>query len=163
MKIDKKNIEILTILHKNCRVSLTEISRKVNLSVDSVNNRIKKMIASKIFAPTIILRHRYCGFGNVVEVKIKLRDLNEKEEHIRLINYLKAHPRITEVFTIAGEYDLSMVMIAKDAIDQGRITSGIRTKFGRLINAWSESLTITAHKFEDYDFRRLFGEENAED
>lgn len=159
MDIDSKNCEILQILHKNSRTSLTEIAKKVGLSIDSVNKRIQKMIENKIFSSTIIMRHRYCGFNNVVEVKIKLQNLHEKEEYERFINFLKEYPRVTEVFSIAGEGDISMVFITKNALEQGKITHEIRTKFGKIIGSWSESLTITAHKFEDYNFKKLFLEE----
>ena len=156
MKIDEKNCEILQILHANSRTSLTEIAKRVGLSVDSVNKRIQKMVTNKIFAPSILMRHRYCGFNNVIDVKIKLQNLDNEEEHRQFIAYLKAHPRVTEAFSLAGEWDLTIVIIAKDAIEQGRITQEIRSKFGKLINSWSESLTITCHKFEDYNFKELF-------
>lgn len=156
MELDLKNTLILQKLHKNSRVSLTEISKSVGLSVDSVNNRIQKMLENKIFSPSIFMRHRYCGFNNVVEVKIKLQNLDKKEEFNKFISFLKEHPRITEVFGISGEWDLSMVFIAHDSIEQGRISQDIRIRFGKIINSWSESLTITAYKFEDYDFKRLF-------
>jgi len=157
--MDEKNCEILQLLHANARCSLTTISKKVGLSIDSVNKRINKMIENKIFWPSILMRHRYCGFNNVVEVKIKLRNLDKKDENKRFISFLKEHPRVTEVFAIAGEWDLTIVLLAKNAIEQGKITQQIRTKFGKIINSWSESLTITAHKFEDYNFKRLFFEE----
>lgn len=159
MNIDSRNCEILQLLHQNSRTSLTDISKKVGLSIDSVNKRINKMIKNKIFVPSILLRHRYCGFNNVVEVKIKLQNLDETEQFKKFIAFLKEHPRVTEVFSIAGEWDLSIVIIAKNAIEQGKITYEIRSKFGRVISSWSESLTITAHKFEDYNFKKLFLED----
>ena len=157
--MDEKNCEILKILHKNSRTSLTEISNSVGLSIDAVNKRIQKMIEHKIFAPTVLLRHRYCGFHNVVEIKVKLQNLDKEEEFTRFISYLKEHSRVTEVFSIAGEWDMTIVLLARDAIEQGKITQKMRTKFGKIIASWSESLTITAHKFEDYDFKRMFLEE----
>lgn len=156
MKIDKKNCEILQILHKNSRESLTNISKKVGLSVDSINKRIKRMVADKVFAPSILMRHRYYGFNNVVEVKVKLKNTDRSAEFRSFISFLKKHPRVTQVFSIAGEYDMTIVFIARDAIEQGKITQEIRLKFGKFINSWSESLTIVAHKFEDYDFKSLF-------
>ncbi len=162
MEIDEKNCEILQILHRNSRTSLSEIARTVGLSVDAVNKRIHKMIDNKVFHPSILMRHRYNGFNNVVEVKLKLHNLDLKEDYTRFISFLKQHPRVTQVFDVAGEWDLSLVFIARDAIEQGKITSDIRTRFGKIINSWSESLTITAHKFEDYDFKRLFLEDNHE-
>ena len=162
MKIDEKNCRILQILHQNSRTSLTNMAKKVGLSVDSVNKRIIKMIENKVFIPSIILRHRYNDFNNVIEIKIKLQNLDETEAHKRFISFLKEHPRVTEVFSVAGEWDLSIVILAKNALEQGKITAEIRSKFGKLIDSWEESLTITAHKFEDYNFTKLFLEEAYE-
>ncbi|MFC1722681.1 Lrp/AsnC ligand binding domain-containing protein, partial [Nanoarchaeota archaeon] len=95
--------------------------------------------------------------SNVVDVKIKLQNTS-KEEVEKFIAYLKAHPRITELFSVAGEWDISLVLISKDAIDLGEITQEIRYKFGRLISSWSESITVRCHKFEDFNMKKLIDE-----
>ena len=154
MELDKKDCMILGILQKNCRESLTSIAKEVGLSVDSVKKRINKMLNKKIFYPKVQLRPRNFGFANVVDVKIKLQYSNEEEMN-KFINYLKAHPRVIEIFSVSGEWDLSIVIIAKDAIDLGKITAEIRNKFGNLITSWNASLTINSHKFEEYNVSEL--------
>jgi len=36
-------------------------------------------------------------------------------------------------FSVSGEWDFSIVIIAKDPIDMGKITSEIKFKFGKMI------------------------------
>ena len=156
-EIDKKDAIILDLLQKNCRMSLTEISKHVHLSVDSVKKRINKMLENRIFYPKIQLRPRNFGFPNVVDVKIKLQYSSEQEMEA-LIAYLKSHPNVIEIFSVSGEWDLTMVIIAKDAIDLGKITAGIRNRFGKIITSWNASLTVNSYKFEDYKMAALTGD-----
>lgn len=156
MELDKKDCMILDILQKDCRASLTEIAKQVNLSIDSVKKRMKKLQDNKVFYPRIQLRPRNFGFANVVDVKIRLQYSTE-EEMGRFMSYLKSHQRVVEIFSVSGEWDLTIVIIAKDAIDLGRVTSGIRNRFGRLIANWNASLTVNSYKFEEYGMMELLG------
>ncbi|MBT4540737.1 AsnC family transcriptional regulator [Candidatus Woesearchaeota archaeon] len=153
-KLDDKNCAILRLLQENCRMSLTEISRNVGLSVDSVKKRINKMINENVFFPKIQLRPRNFGYNNVVDIKIKIQNYNEEEIN-EFITYLKEHPRVVELFSIAGDWNFSIVIIAKDALEQGRLTEEIRNRFSKIIAGWSESLTTKAYKFEEYDMTKL--------
>lgn len=135
-------------------MSLTEISKNVGLSVDSTKKRIDKMIKNEIFFPKIQLRPRNFGFNNVVDIKIKLQNYTDKEID-DFIKYLNSNPRVVEIFTISGEWDFSIVLIAKDFKDLGVVSNNIRSKFNSIIRDWSESLTTRAYKFEVYDMMKL--------
>lgn len=154
MVIDNKDCMILNILQENCRESLTNIAKKVGLSVDSTNKRIKKMQKNSIFHPRIQLRPRNFGFKNIVDIKIQLR-YESKEKVDKFINYLISNPRVIEIFGNSGNSDLSVVIIAHDAIDLGKITNDIKYKFGNIINSWVETLTTHSYKFEEYDMSKV--------
>lgn len=157
-KFDKKDGIILNILQKNCRTSLTDIAKQINLSIDSVKKRIKKM-ENDIFYPRIQIRPRSLGFSNIVDVKIKLNN-HSKEGVDSFITYLQENPQIAEVFSVSGEWDLSIVIISKDMSDLNSITSSIKNKFGRIISSWCESTTLKAYKFETYDMEKFLGSNN---
>lgn len=149
-KLDKKDKIILLELHKNARISLTNLAKKASLSIDSTKKRMERMYRESVYKPICLIRHRNIGFKNVVNVMIKLQNINE-EKYSRFIDFLKKNDRVTEIFSVAGEYDLSIVIIARDAIDQDDVTKQIRHKFGDIIQSWSESLTTKCYKFEEHN------------
>jgi len=153
-ELDKKDCVILNLLQENCRMSLTDISKKVGLSIDSVTKRIKRMIKDEIFYPKIQLRPRNFGFKNIVDIKVKLHDYNENDKK-EFVNFLEENPYVAEMFSVSGDWDFSIVIIAKDAEDLGNIIESIRNKFSYMISNWSESLTTHAYKFERYDLTKL--------
>jgi DNA-binding Lrp family transcriptional regulator len=153
--LDEKDCIILNVLQKNCRISLTDVAKLVGLSIDSVKKRIKKM-ENIIFYPKIQIRPRSLGFSNIVDVKIKLNN-HSKKDIDNFIKYLQENPRVAEIFSVGGEWDLSIVIISKDADDLGNITLDIKNRFGKIINSWSESITLKAYKFENYDMEKLLG------
>ena len=155
-ELDKKDLIILGLLQKNCRMKLTAIAKEANLSVDSVKKRIEKMIKNKIFYPRIQLRPRNFGFANILTVNMRLQYSSE-EEFLRFIAYLKSHPNVVEIIQTAGEWDLFIVVISKDAIEFGKILSEIRGKFGKMIVSLSTLLTINNYKFEEYDLTPIIG------
>ena len=105
------------------------------------------MLKNRVFWPKIQIRPRNFGFNNIVEVKKSLQ-YTTSERVKEFILYLRKNPRIGEIFSISGNWDFSIVIITKDAIDLGKITSQIRFKFGDIISTWTESLTTNSYKFE---------------
>lgn len=154
IKLDEKDCQILNLLQEDCRMSLTKISKKVGLSIDSVKKRINKMIKNDIFFPKIQLRPRNFGFSNIVDIKIKLHNYSDQDIN-KFVKYLREHPNVAEIFSISGQWDFSIVVIAKDAIDLGMVVQSIRNKFNRIISDWTESLTTCVYKFEDYDMLKV--------
>ena len=152
--LDQKDCLILNLLQENCRASLTEIAEKVGLSIDSIKKRIDHLAEDGIFFPKIQLRPRHFGFENIIDIRIKLHNYTEKELS-DFIKYLKQHPRVSEVFSLSGEWNFAIVILSKDFSDLGKVTGEIRTKFAKIISEWSESLTTAVHKFEIYDMLKL--------
>jgi Lrp/AsnC family transcriptional regulator, leucine-responsive regulatory protein len=150
VNIDGKDKIIIMELHKNARISLTDLAKKTGLSIDSVKKRMDKLHKNKVYRLTCLISHRSCGFNNVVNVMIKLQNITS-EKYEKFINFLKNNPYVTEIFSISGEWELSIVFVSKNAVDQDRISKDIRLRFGDIIQAWNESLTTKCYKFEEYN------------
>ena len=151
--LDKKDREILMILQENSRESLTNIAKKVHLSIDSVNKRIKEMQRKGIFDFSMLnIDPRTIGFPLVADIKIKLHNIKEKEKN-SFIGYLKEHPRVIDLFSIMGDYDITCVLIAKDTNELEKISLEIRQKYSSLIADWRSVLVLKTHKFEHFDLR----------
>jgi len=148
--LDDKDRQILMILQENGRESLTSIAKKVKLSIDSVNNRMKSMQEKEVFYPRIQINPRVIGFPLIADIKIKLKNITEKDRE-GFIAYLNSHPRVIELLTVMGDFDFTCVLIAKDTNELDKLSTEIRQKYSHMIDDWKGILVLKAHKFEYYD------------
>src|SRR3989338_4715746 len=148
--LDQKDREILMILQENGRESITQIAKKVGRSIDSVYNRVKVMIEKGIFRAGIFIDPRVIGFPLVVDVKIKLRNVSTETKE-KFIHHLIAHPRVTSLFSITGNYDFLCVLIAKDTNELEEVATQIRNKYEGYIADWETMLFLKTYKLEKYD------------
>jgi Lrp/AsnC family transcriptional regulator, leucine-responsive regulatory protein len=152
--LDDKDRKILMILQKNARETLTNMSRNVGLSVDAVHNRIKKMVEHGIFSQTININPRAIGYPIICETKVRLKDASRKDAEV-FDKYLKNSPHIIEAFHIIGDWDYTIVFIAKDTIDLGNIMQDVRFQFNKIIADWRSVTNLSDIKFEEYDMMKL--------
>lgn len=148
--LDEKDKKILMALQENGRAQLKEISKIVDLSIDSVHKRIKEMMRKRIFTPTILIDPRTIGYSLVADIKIKLKNVSE-EEREKFIKYLQGHNRCTELLAIMGDFDFTCVLIAKDSNELEELSTQIRQRFKGLILDWKGVLVLKTYKFERYD------------
>jgi Lrp/AsnC family transcriptional regulator, leucine-responsive regulatory protein len=153
-QLDDKDKKILMILQKNARETLTNISRKIGLSVDAVHNRIKKMVKHDIFSQTININPRALGYSVICETKVRLKDASRKDAQA-FDKYIKNHPRIIEAFRIIGDWDYTIVFIAKDTEDLWDVTQEVRFQFNKIIADWRSVTNLSDIKFEEYDMMKL--------
>jgi Lrp/AsnC family transcriptional regulator for asnA, asnC and gidA len=151
MKLDEKDIKIIRILARNGRERVTKIAREINLSIDATNKRIKKMVENGIFDFGIYLYPQKIGYNITTNNLVKLRNFSQ-EEYDGLIRYLVKHPRVTTLLTLAGDYDLNIVIMAKNNDELEEIIRGIRTKFASIISDWKTLFVTKVNKFEEYEF-----------
>ena len=151
--LDNKDREILMILQKDGRESLTDIAKKVKLSIDSVHNRIKEMQKKGIFYFGVFINPQAIGFPLVADIKIKINNITEDEKN-KFISYLKGHPRVIDLLAVMGDYDFTCVIIAKDSNELDSISTEIRQKYNNIIADWKGFLILKPHKFEYYDLRQ---------
>ncbi len=154
MKIDAKDKKILMILQKNARESLTNISRQIGLSVDAVHKRIKKLVAGGVISTHVAINPSSIGYPLITDIKVKLKDANQKDMNT-ITSYLKAHPRVIELMQIMGDWDLTCVIISKDANDLATVTNDIRYRFNKFIADWRAVIILKELKFEEYNMNKL--------
>ncbi|HII71480.1 TPA: Lrp/AsnC family transcriptional regulator [Candidatus Woesearchaeota archaeon] len=152
--LDAKDKKILNLLQKDGRMLLKDISRKVGLSIDAVHNRMKKMQEAGVYYPSIFIDPKAIGYPLIIDVKVKLKDI-DKKRYDQLIAYLKDYPNVIELFTVSGDYDLTLPIIAKDYDQLNSISLEIRNNFKDIIAEWRSGLNLKFFKFEEYDMERL--------
>lgn len=101
--MDLIDIKILEVLQDNARVSISELSKKVNLSLSAVSERLKKLENSKIINKyTVILEPKLMGKDLSVIISIGLESTSDTQS---FLEFVQSEPEILECHYITGEYD----------------------------------------------------------
>ncbi|MFX3619320.1 MAG: Lrp/AsnC family transcriptional regulator [Sporolactobacillus sp.] len=113
--MDQLDAEIITILQKNARIPLSEISKHIHLTIPAVSERMKKLAVQGIIEKyTIKLNHEKMNDKLLVFIFVNI----EKAEDID--GFRKAVKSFDKVLTchhLAGEYDYLIKVICKDTKD----------------------------------------------
>ncbi|ASJ07818.1 transcriptional regulator [Thermococcus siculi] len=112
--LDEVDRKILTILQKNSRTPLREISKEVGLAESTVYERIKKLKERGIIKKfTVMLDPDSLGFKILAFILIK----SKAGMYSHVANELKRHPQIVEIYETTGDYDM-LVKIRTSGSDE---------------------------------------------
>jgi len=101
--LDETDRKILTILQKNSRTPLREISKEVGLAESTVYERIKKLKERGIIQKfTVVLDPEALGFSIMAFVLIK----SKAGMYSHVANELSKYPQIVEIYETTGDYDM---------------------------------------------------------
>lgn len=151
-QLDEKDRRILNILSENARTKLTVIARHVQLSIDSTKKRVQKLEKDGIIAKyTIQPNPDKYGLTLGIHIYIKLMNVT-KERYEEFINTMRRNPRIIDLMAMLGDYDIYIVLLAKDTIELDKMKIEIKQKFSDIIADWKEVLVTQIYKLEEYRF-----------
>jgi len=150
-KLDHKDIRILFELDKNSRQPASSIAKKVSLSGDIVNYRIKKLIDKKvIFKFMTLLDTAKLG---LTTYKVFYRFQNttlEKEKEI--IDFLISH-RNTQ--SAQGIFDLNVNLVAESVEELNKILTEFDLRYGKYFAERFVNILVESHFFfRDYLIER---------
>ncbi|MEH7106920.1 Lrp/AsnC family transcriptional regulator, partial [Bacillus sp. JJ1764] len=98
-KIDNTDIKILKELQQDSRLSIRELSKRVNLSPPSVTDRIRKLEDSKIIEGyTIKINEEALGLDIQCIIQIDIKN----SEFEKFKKFIYNHPRVNFCYRIAG-------------------------------------------------------------
>jgi len=110
--MDQMDKSILLLLEKNARMTVSEISSNINLSVSAVSERLKKLENTGIIEQyTTIINSRYLNKTLTAYMSIAL---DGPEHGQQLIEFVQDENEILEGYYIAGEFDYMIKIITKD-------------------------------------------------
>src|SRR3989344_331638 len=139
LKLDVKDKKILSILSANSRIPLTQLSKKVGLSRDAVNYRIKNYEKKGIIQEyrTMVDMSKFGYKANHIFIKL---NNPSKEIEQKILNKLIKYPFVRAVIKFSGNFDFEIagkVKLSADAVAyriKNMINSGIIIKFIPVIN-----------------------------
>lgn len=101
--MDIIDVKILEVLQSNSRVSISELSKKVNLSLSAVSERLKKLESSNVIERyTVILNSQALDKELSVIMNISLENPHQTSE---FLNFVRTEDEILECHYVTGEYD----------------------------------------------------------
>ena len=121
MNLDKFDLHILSILNRDSRTSLQDISVQVGLSTTPCWTRIKRMeSAGVILGYTIRIDPAAIGFSETVMVQITLENHND-ETLYKFGKALEDIPEVLDAYLISGDYDYLIRLAVRDTRDYERL------------------------------------------
>ena len=141
VKMDEKDKKIIDILSENARLSLVDISKKVDESAKVVGNRIKSLEQKKViegYRP--IINHKKAGY-TYYKVFLNLNKISKEE-----LKKLKTHLRysslvlyLVEGIALPGDIDIEIMV--KDNQQLYKFIEDLRFKFPTMIGDY-QTLTF---------------------
>jgi DNA-binding Lrp family transcriptional regulator len=114
VSLDQKDLAILKLLQQNARITVKEISDKVNLSTTPVYERIKWMEQTgviKQYATLIDPVKLNKRLMVIVYVSLKQHNKKEGTKFVRAMNEMT---EVLECYSISGEFDFMLKVVVED-------------------------------------------------
>jgi Lrp/AsnC family leucine-responsive transcriptional regulator len=128
--MDNIDIKILKLLQMNSRISASEISSKINLSIPAVSDRLKKLDTSGIIEKyTVILNSKKLKKFITVIMFVSLKNPNFTHAFVEMI---QKEDEIIECFYLAGDFDYALKIITENTetlqniIDKIKMVKGVQ-------------------------------------
>ncbi len=111
--MDQTDLNILNVMKQNSRASVSEISKRVNLSIPAVSERIRKLEEANVIEQyTIKINRKKMGYNLLALIFVCI----DQTAHIdnfrtKIIEF----PEVMECHHMAGEYDYLLKVLVKDS------------------------------------------------
>ncbi len=146
-KLDKKDLRILYELDLNARISNSELARKVGLSPQVTDYRIRSLIQNgTIMGSMAILDIHRLGYF-IFRVYMRLQNITPKKE-ARIINYLKNHPLSLWVVSASGRWDIEALFTCRNPVHFSNIIKEMKADIGDHILDYNLSASTVNYHFK---------------
>lgn len=123
--MDAIDSKILEALQHNSRVSISDLSKQVNLSLSAVSERLKKLESGNIIERfTVILDSKALGRELSVLMNISLENPRNTKEFEEIINN---EDEILECHYVTGEYDYILKITTKNTVSLESLMNRIKS------------------------------------
>ena len=114
VNLDQRDLAILKLLQKNARITVKEISEKINLSTTPVYERIKRMEAAgviKEYATLVDPAKVKKGLMVICYVSLKQHNKTAGSKFIKAIHEMN---EVIECYNISGEFDFMLKVVVEN-------------------------------------------------
>ncbi|MFH1275903.1 MAG: Lrp/AsnC family transcriptional regulator [Candidatus Woesearchaeota archaeon] len=150
VKIDVKDQKILAELDMDARMPSTILAKRVGLSRQVVEYRLKRLKNEKvIFGARGIFDSVVVGY-NWYRVMFRLLSINQEEKKL-FMDYLRKHPFTFWLGEVGGNWDLVTNFVCKDNFHFNEIFEEVITAYGKYIRDYEVLIYVNVSDLErDY-------------
>jgi len=150
IKIDSVDHIILNLLSRDARMPIIDISKKVKLTPNAVNQRIKSLVKKKVIlgfrAKVNLSKFDYQHY----KVFLYLQNMTEKAKE-ELIHYLKSNKNVVYITEAIGDADLEFEIFMKNSTEIHNLLKEMRNQFS-IIKNYEIILTYYEHQISYLPF-----------
>ena len=117
--MDEIDSDIIRSLVKNSRITLSQMSKDINVPDATISNRLKKLEKDVIKQYTLLLDPLKLGL--TVTAIIIIQTESEKPENVEI--ELSRLEDVSEVYSVSGEYDILIKVWAHDLEELNKIVN----------------------------------------
>lgn len=140
IKLNKKDYELIQILDMHSRMTLNELSKKLNISKQACNKKIKNLLNKKIIKFIPIIDYFKMGYNNV-HVYYKLRGL-KKDESNNLIKKIRSMNNVAWISGFFGEFNMGISIFYSSLENLQKTMANIDKVFGDHISSKKDHFII---------------------
>lgn len=123
--MNKKDLTIISHLRQNARIPLTKLSRKINVPVSTIFDRVKISEGGLIVKYTSLLDFAKLGYNIRANIAFKVPFTYKRY----LKDYLIAHRNVNSVYAASGTHDFVIDGLFKTMKELEAFTSEVDRRF----------------------------------
>lgn len=150
VKLDKKDLKIVTELDRDCRLPLKELAARIGGAVETTRYRIRRLEEIGVIKNYLtVINGGRLGF---YYYKVFFRLHNVKENNVQqMMLELAADPRICWVIRTHGNFDIGFTPRVSNPAEQSELLDTLRTRYSQYLKRWTLSVNIRMDFFSrDY-------------
>ncbi|MBS3123247.1 AsnC family transcriptional regulator [Candidatus Woesearchaeota archaeon] len=149
-EIDLLDRKILSTLDRDGRIPVAEIAKKLEVSRQLVNIRLKKLEARDIIFGTLTIFDSGVLGYNWYRVLFRLLNISKKQKE-EFINYLKEHKNVVWLGEVGGRWDIAVNFACESPVAFNTISEELSVKFGEFVKEMETLVYV-----DIYDYSRSY-------
>jgi Lrp/AsnC family transcriptional regulator len=115
-ELDAVDMKILTLMQKDASLSTADIADRVGVSQSPCWRRIQRLREEGYIKATVaIIDRQKLGFAMQIFAQVKMSRLTD-EARAEFVRQIESIPEIVECYTVFGEMDVMMKVLAPDVL-----------------------------------------------
>lgn len=120
-----KDILILSYFRQDARMKLTDVSRKTNVAISTICDKMKEFDNDLVKKHTAIINFSSIGFPTRAVVILKA----DREKKGEMTQFLEKHPNVNNMFKINNGYDYMIELVFRNIKDIEEFLEKVETKY----------------------------------